>query len=100
MAYLRHRLVTRIAQQAAAFGEGVRDVLGDSEKLLGMGSVEELKAAWARLCSAPPGTLRWRAQVGQMNGRGVLLGDGGEGSVGPSTLRHGAIVRACTASLQ
>ena len=58
VAYLRHRLVTRIAQQAAAFGEGVREVLGDSEKLLGMGSVKELKAAWARLCSAPPGTLR------------------------------------------
>ena len=122
MAYLRHRLVTRIAQQAAAFGEGVREVLGDSEKLLGMGSLqaeleaataaasaasaaaqaeaateavamankaaameaeaavvkaetavtarlEELQAAWARLCSAPPDTLHPPSAGGRKSGR-------------------------------
>ena len=43
-AYLEHKLVTCIAQQADAFGQGVRDVL----PLLGSRDLDELKAAWAR----------------------------------------------------
>ena len=48
-AYLEHKLVTCIAQQADAFGQGVRDVL----PLLGSRDLDELKAAWARHAHSP-----------------------------------------------
>ena len=49
-AYLEHKLVTCIAQQADAFGQGVRDVL----PLLGSRDLDELKAAWARHAKLEP----------------------------------------------